>query len=214
MASLPRTAGVARQLARSYATAASKSVSVPLALHGIEGRYATALYTAAAKKNTLDQVEQDLAKVQSTIDRDARVRQFLDNPIVGKRAKKQGIQQLAKGQNLSALTLNLLEVLAENSRTSETTKVISAYKSLMAAHRGELQVVVTSSKPLSSNHLNKLKNSLAKGNLTAGAKSVNITNKVNPAIVGGLVIEFGDKTIDMSLAAKLAKLDKLLTDTI
>ncbi|RKP38978.1 OSCP/delta subunit of ATPase [Dimargaris cristalligena] len=210
MSSTRATASFAQQLTRGYATA-TKSIQVPLALHGIEGRYATALYTAAAKKNVLPQVEADLTKLMSTIEKDAKLRQFLENPILGKRIKKEGLQSLAKAQNYNAVTTNFLDVLAENSRMAEASKVIGAYNSLMAAHRGEVQVTVTSSKALSANQLNKLKTSLTKGNLVPDAKSLTVNNKVNPSIVGGLIIEFGDKTIDMSLASRLAKLDKLLT---
>ncbi|KAJ1928739.1 ATP synthase F0 subcomplex subunit OSCP atp5 [Tieghemiomyces parasiticus] len=210
--SFVRTSQLAQQATRAYATAAAtKNVSVPLALHGIEGRYATALYTAASKKNALPQVETDLKKLKTLIEKDTKVRQFLENPILGKKAKKEGIAALAKGQSLNQVTLNFLDVLAENSRMAEASKVINSYQSLMAAHRGEVQVTVTSSKALTGDQLNKLKASLSKGNLVANAKSVTVDNKVNPSIVGGLIIEFGDKTIDMSLASKLSKLDKMLT---
>ncbi|KAJ1654489.1 ATP synthase F0 subcomplex subunit OSCP atp5 [Dispira simplex] len=209
------TSGLVRQGTRTYATASTgSSVSVPLALHGIEGRYATALFTAAAKKNTLPQVEADLKKLQALVTKEAKVRQFLENPILGKHARRQGVDVITQGQQVNAVTKNFLQVLAENSRLAETSKIIQAYHSLMAAYRGELQVTVTSSKALGQDQLNRLKSSLSKGKLVQGAKSLNVVNKVNPAIVGGIIIEFGDKTIDMSLSSKLTKLDKLLTDTI
>jgi len=56
------------KLARGYATPAStKVVKIPLALHGIEGRYATALFGAASKKDALENVESELKKIKSVI---------------------------------------------------------------------------------------------------------------------------------------------------
>ncbi|KAJ1968516.1 ATP synthase F0 subcomplex subunit OSCP atp5, partial [Dispira parvispora] len=127
------TSGLVRQGSRTYATAATgSSVSVPLALHGIEGRYATALFTAAAKKNTLPQVEADLKKLQTLVTKEAKVRQFLENPILGKHARREGVDVITQGQQVNAVTKNFLQVLAENSRLAETPKIIQAYQSLMA----------------------------------------------------------------------------------
>jgi F-type H+-transporting ATPase subunit O len=59
--------------------------------------------------------------------------------------------------------------------------------------------------------LTQLKNNLSKSSLAKDAKSVVIKNSVNPSILGGLIIEVGDKTIDLSVASKVMKLNKLLT---
>ncbi|KAJ2438971.1 ATP synthase F0 subcomplex subunit OSCP atp5, partial [Coemansia sp. RSA 2337] len=62
--------------------------------------------------------------------------------------------------------------------------------------------------------LKDVKDSLTKGGLIKNYKEVNVVNKVNPSILGGMVVEFGDYTIDMSVSSRLAKLEKLLTDSI
>ncbi|GBC25099.1 ATP synthase subunit O, mitochondrial [Rhizophagus irregularis DAOM 181602=DAOM 197198] len=153
------------KLARSYATPAStKAVKVPLALHGIEGRYATALFGAASKQQTLEKVEAEL-------------------------------------------------ILAENGRLPVTTKIINSFQSLMVANRGEVPVTIITAKDLDPNILRRLEKSLTNF-LDQGQKLI-VTNKVNPLILGGLVVEIGnDKTIDLSVSSKLAKLNKLLTDAI
>ncbi|KAI8055214.1 OSCP/delta subunit of ATPase [Syncephalis plumigaleata] len=177
-----------RSVARGYATA-SGSVQPPLVLHGIDGRYASALFTAAAKKNALDAVEGDLNRIKTI-----GIQSFLSNPTVDRVQKRQGVDSLLKKGKYS-----------ENGRLAETTKIISAYQSLMMAHRGEVLAVVTSAKALEANTLRQLKDSLSKSELAAG-KTLKMENKVNPAILGGLIVE----TIDVSVSSKITKYNKML----
>jgi ATP synthase F1 delta subunit len=115
-------------------------------LHGIDGRYASALYSAAAKKNVLPQVESELSKMKSLIEKDSRLAQFLESPIIQRSKKVEGVKSLLKQGAYSDVTKNLFTVMAENGRLDLTTKVINAFGSLMAAHRGEVLVTVTSTK--------------------------------------------------------------------
>ncbi|KAJ1564584.1 ATP synthase subunit O, mitochondrial, partial [Nowakowskiella sp. JEL0078] len=137
------------KLVRRYASSASTSVSdVPLTLHGIDGRYATALFTAAAKKNTLELVETELNQFKSLLTRDAGVKRFLETPILDRKLKIEGIKIILTtgSTKFSPITTNLFTVLAENGRLDHTSKLIDAYLSLMTAHRGEVNVTVTSAK--------------------------------------------------------------------
>ncbi|KXN73013.1 F1 complex, OSCP/delta subunit of ATPase [Conidiobolus coronatus NRRL 28638] len=214
MSSITRTlAQSAPKLARSYATA-TQSVQVPLTLHGIHGRYATALYTAAVKKNALDQVEGDFKKFTETLTKDPKVVALLENPTLKKEARAAVVEAVFQKAKLNPLTTNLFAVLSENRRLDQATKIVESYQALMSAHRGEVVVNVTSAKTLESDLLTQLKNNLSKSSLAKDAKSVVIKNSVNPSILGGLIIEVGDKTIDLSVASKVMKLNKLLTDAI
>ncbi|RUP44402.1 ATP synthase, H+ transporting, mitochondrial F1 complex, O subunit, isoform CRA_b [Jimgerdemannia flammicorona] len=132
-------------MARAYATAA-QTVQVPLVLHGIDGRYATALYTAAAKKQVLETVETELKQVSAIVSKDNGVQNFLHNPTLNRDAKKEGIKFVLKSGKYSELTQNLFQTLAENGRLSETLKIIDSYTQLMIAHRGELPVTISSAK--------------------------------------------------------------------
>ena len=116
----------------------------PITLFGLEGRYATALYTAAARQNSLDAVEKDLSAFAQAIKKDEAFKSFLENPTVPRATKLSGLNGVVKKSN--ELTTNLLDVLAENGRLSTLDKVIGAYGELMSAHRNELPLVVTSAK--------------------------------------------------------------------
>lgn len=115
-------------------------------LHGVDGRYATALFSAAAKKNSLETVEQDLKKIQMDFAKNKQLVDFLETPVVGKIDKIAGINKLLQGGKYSEVVLNFFNVLAENGRLDQTSKIINAFEQLLGAHRGEVTVVVTSAK--------------------------------------------------------------------
>ncbi|KAJ1563705.1 ATP synthase F0 subcomplex subunit OSCP atp5 [Nowakowskiella sp. JEL0078] len=200
-------------LVRRYATSAS---TVPLTLHGIDGRYATALFTAAAKNNTLDLVETELNQFKSLFAREAGIKRFLETPILDRKLKIEGIKIiLADGSaKYSQITSNLFAVLAENGRLDQTSKIIDAYLSLMTAHRGEVNVTVTSAKQLDTTILNKLKATLQKSSLIESTQKALITNKVDPSILSGIIIEVGGQTIDFSVSSRINKMNRLLTQAI
>ncbi|KAJ1565392.1 ATP synthase F0 subcomplex subunit OSCP atp5, partial [Cladochytrium tenue] len=207
-------------IARTYATAASPAASaaapqIPLVLHGIDGRYATALYSAAARTQTLDAVESDLKRVRTALASDAAARAVLETPVADRAAKRAAVAAALGGRPAGAdVTKNFFDLLAENGRLGLTVKVAEAFEALMTAHRKEVAVVVTSAKELDSKSLNRLRESIAKSPLVGASSKLLLTNKVDAAILGGLIIEVGDKTVDLSVSSKVAKLDALLKETI
>ncbi|KAF9389086.1 ATP synthase F0 subcomplex subunit OSCP atp5 [Podila verticillata] len=212
IANVRRALNSAPQVARGYATATS--VQVPAVLHGIEGRYATALYTAAAKKQALDVVEADLKQVKKVVEKDSKLREFLENPTINRIEKKSGVQQMLAAGKYNDLTKNFFDTLAENGRLYDTVKIINSYGSLMSAGRGEVQVTITSAKELDAKEVAKVKGFLAKSSFVTAKQTLIVSNKVNPSILGGLVVEFGDKTIDLSVSSKINKLNQLLQEAI
>ncbi|KAI9032627.1 OSCP/delta subunit of ATPase [Phycomyces nitens] len=208
-----RLTTVVPQLARGYA-AAAKAPKVPVTLFGLNGRYATALYSAAARQNALDAVEKDLKALDTLVAKDKTVQAFLENPTINRRVKLDGINALlSKAGKPSEVTKNLFETLSENGRLDQTTKVISSFAELMSAHRNELALVITSTKELDKVTLNKIADSLQKSGLAEGKKLL-VSNKVKADILGGLLVEIGDKSIDLTVSTRLAKLNKLVTDSI
>ncbi|KAI8833839.1 OSCP/delta subunit of ATPase [Chytriomyces cf. hyalinus JEL632] len=204
---------IQRVFARSMATAASP-VKIPVVLHGIDGRYATALYSAAAKKNVLEAVESELNKIGGLIEKDVRVQTFMETPIIDRAAKKAGVASILSSGRYSELTSNFFQVLAENGRLDQTRKVVSSFQQLMTAHRGEVQVTVTSAKELDTRVFRQLQDILKKSTLIEKNQKIVLSNKVDATIVGGLIIEAGGKTIDLSVSSKVAKLERLLKEAI
>ncbi|KAF2749110.1 OSCP-domain-containing protein, partial [Sporormia fimetaria CBS 119925] len=215
-ASAPRAPLAARAWARSYAAAAAPSTKPPVALFGIDGTYASALYTAAAKTNSLDPVAKSLESLSAVFKKDPKLTQVLGAPTLTKEDKQQIIAELQKhlGQDKGDIVKNLLVTLAENNRLGALQGVADNFGVLMSAHKGEVELVVTSATQLDNKTLSRLESAVSKSKYVSQGQKLKVVPKVNPDIRGGLIVEIGDRTIDLSVSAKMAKMNKLLRDSL
>ncbi|XP_029021255.1 ATP synthase subunit O, mitochondrial [Betta splendens] len=199
-----------RQFSTSVIRPAAKMVKPPIQVYGVEGRYATALFSAASKQNKLDQVEQELAKL-STLIKDPKISGVVMNPHVKRSIKQKTFTDALAKAKVSPITINLINVLADNGRLTLTGEVIAAFGKMMSAHRGEVICSVTTAQPLDEANLADLKAAL-KGFLQKG-ETIKLNTQSDPSILGGMIVSIGDKYVDMSTKTKIQKLTKLIRET-
>nr|AOE23897.1 mitochondria ATP synthase subunit O-like protein [Apostichopus japonicus] len=200
----------ARQFTTSVAQA--QFVKPPIQVYGTGGRYAHALYSAASKEKKLEQADSELKSFRNTLQQNAKLQQFLNNPVVKKNEKTGVVSDYLKGQKMSPLTVNFFGVLAENNRLSKLDEVFSAWSKIMSAHRGEVVCTVTTAKPLDANKQKQLNEAL-QGFLKKGEK-LNLNLNVDAAVIGGMVVEIGDKYVDMSTATKVKQMTNLIQQSV
>lgn len=128
----------------------------PIQVFGIEGRYATALYSAASKQKSLEAVEKDLLNFQADFKKDAKLRDFILNPTTKRSIKAKALKDAAAQVKFAPATGFLLECLAENGRLNKLDAVINAFKLMMSAQRGEVVCEVITAKPLSDSQRKEL----------------------------------------------------------
>ncbi|CAG8011623.1 unnamed protein product [Penicillium salamii] len=198
---------------RSYAT--SQEVRAPVALFGVDGTYATALYTASSKSSALDQTARSIATLGETLKADKKLVNILGAPTLSNADKKSIVEELAKvaGADKAGIVQNFLETLAENNRLGSLNGVCEKFATLMGAHRGEIDLNITSAQELDAKTLNRLEKAVSKSEYSQGQK-LKVVAKVDPALVGGLVVEIGGRTVDLSVSSKIAKMNKALTDAL
>ncbi|EGC46536.1 ATP synthase subunit 5 [Histoplasma capsulatum var. duboisii H88] len=212
---LSSTRVAVRTGARTYATTTT-SPKPPIALFGIDGTYANALYIASAKTSNLEQTSKALATLGEVLKTDVKLPGMLSAPTLTAADKSQIIQELqrvAGGPGKDNILNNFLSTLAENNRLGVLQGVCEKFAALMSAHNGEIELVITSAQKLDTKTLQRLEAAVAKSEYSQG-KKLKVVSKINPDIVGGLVVELGDRTIDLSVSSKIAKLNKVLTDTL
>lgn len=183
-------------------------IKPPVQIFGMEGRYACALYSAATKMKTLDQVEKDLVKFQAVIKKDEKLRDILSNPTIQRKVMMSAIKHVGETSNMTPASTNLLVTLAENGRLKRTDAVITAFRTIMAAHRGEVVCEVITAKPLESGQQSKLESALKA--FLKPSETLQITSKVDPSIIGGMIVSIGDKYVDMSISTKVKKYKELI----
>ncbi|XP_060903823.1 ATP synthase subunit O, mitochondrial [Labrus mixtus] len=199
-----------RQFSSSVARPVAKLMKPPIQVYGVEGRYATALFSAASKQKKLDQVEQELGNVSALI-KDPKLSSIVMNPHVKRSLKLKIFGDALTKAKVSPIIMNFINVLAENGRLPLTGSVISAFGKMMGAHRGEVICSVTTAQPLDADSLNELKVAL-NGFLQKG-ESIKLETKSDPSILGGMIVSIGDKYVDMSTKTKIHKLTKLIKET-
>ncbi|KAJ5243376.1 ATP synthase subunit 5 [Penicillium citrinum] len=192
-----------------------RSPPPPVALFGVDGTYATALYTASSKSAALDQTAKAIASLGQTLQADKKLGAILGAPTLTNADKQQIIAELQKvaGADKGDILKNFLATLAENNRLGSLEGVCEKFATLMSAHRGEIELSITSAQELDSKTISRLEKAVAKSEYSQGKKLKIVTN-VNPDLVGGLVVEIGDRTIDLSVSSKIAKMNKALTDAL
>lgn len=166
---------------------------------GLSGRYATALFDLAADNKALNTIAGSLAALSQALRESADLMTLTTSPVIDRTAAAAGIHAAAKQLGLDPLTINFLGVLAKNRRLAALPAIIADFNKLAAAQRGEVTAQVTSAHPLSEDQVVALKAKLRAG---LGADAA-LDLRVDPEILGGLIVRTGSRLIDSSLRTKL-----------
>ena len=168
----------------------------PVAARGRLARvYAEALMTAAGPN--ADAVGEELATLVQTLRADRTASAYLASPAVSKR-KKAPVLASAFG-SASATVRNLLGVLNQNNRLNLLAGVQTAFQTLLDAQAGRVRVKVRSAAPLADDQKQRLADTLRS---IVGAQPV-LDVKVEPALLGGLVVQVGDRVFDTSVRTRI-----------
>lgn len=163
------------------------------------GRYALALFELARDSKQLEPVAQSLAALKTALAESADFRSLATSPLVGRAAATKAVAALAAAMGLDALTTRFLGVLAHAHRLPQLAAIIRAFETLHSRHKGESRAEVVSAHPLDAEQVEALEKSLR----TRVGRDVALDLKVDPAILGGLVVKIGSQMIDSSIRTRL-----------
>ncbi len=166
---------------------------------GLSGRYATALFGLATDGKALNAVAASLAALSQGLRESPDLATLTTSPVIDRTQAAAGIHAAAASLGLDPLTTNFLGVLAKNRRLASLPAIIADFNKLAAAQRGEVTAQVTSAHPLSDDQVVALKAKLRAG---LGADAA-LDLRVDPEILGGLIVRTGSRLIDSSLRTKL-----------
>ena len=168
----------------------------------LQGRYASALFDLASEKGFVTAVESDLDKLGEAIAQSADLAALIRNPQVSREDAARAMDAVSGVLGLSELARNFIGVLAGNRRLSALPDVVRAFAAIAAAQRGEVTAEVTSAHALSDDQLTQLAARLK----AREGKEIKIKTKVDPELLGGLVVKIGSRQIDGSIRTRLNSL--------
>jgi F-type H+-transporting ATPase subunit delta len=165
----------------------------------LSGRYAVALFDLARDAHSLDIVADSLSALKAAVAQSADFKGLINSPVWSRDAAGKTIAAVASSMGIDALTTKFLGVLAQNRRLGQLPAVIRAYETLLSNHKGEARAEVTSAHPLTKTQIGALAKSLK----ARVGRDVAVDAKVDPAILGGLVVKIGSQMIDSSIRTRL-----------
>ena len=175
---------------------------------GVADRYAQSLFELALEENAVETVESELVSFDRLVEENADFRRLVESPAFSSGDQLRAIEAIARETGASTLTGNFLKVVASNRRLFVLPGMIRRFRQLAAEHRGEIEVEVTSAHPLDDGQRNALSDALG----DFAGKSVTMREKVDPAILGGLIVKIGSRQIDTSIRSKLNSLKLALKE--
>lgn len=169
---------------------------------GLAGRYAKALFDLAEAEQALDAVAADLKTLRAMIADSSDLVRLIRSPVISREDQSKAMAALMTQAGCGPLTKKFIGLTARNRRLFALPAMIDGFGRILAERRGELTAEVTAAAPLAAKQMEALGASLEK---SVGRK-VGIDVKVDPAIMGGLVVKIGSRMVDSSLKTKLQQL--------
>ena len=190
-------------MAPEYGTATLASGGTTISSGGgLADRYAAALYAHAEDEHALDTVVTQMDALGRMIDDEPTMRRLLDSPLVDIQTAQSALRAVLESQDFHPIIQRFVGVIVANRRMGALRGVVAAFAALVADKRGVMVARVESAHPLTDVQENQLRARL----IEAGYSNVNIVKKVDPALLGGLVVRIGARLFDSSLKSRLQRL--------
>ena len=162
--------------------------------------YARALYEAAKDKDRLDVVREELADFVQAQREVPELRELLRNPQLDHRVKASALEELLGGDE--ELVRNFLLLLAEKNRAGEVEEIAREFEQMVALEEGILDVELTTAVELSDEEARDVIKQIEK----ASGRKVEASRRVDPDLIGGIVLQVGSHRLDASVRGRIDRL--------
>lgn len=171
---------------------------------GLAGRYAGALYALADDTNSLNEIVADLTDLANLVGENDDMKMLISSPALTRGEQQAGITAITQKAGAHALTVKFLGTLAENGRLFVLPKIISVFLEEHARRQGQISAEVVSAVTLDARRKVSVEKAVAS---LAGSDKLSLSMRVDPSLIGGLVVRIGSRMIDTSIKTKLSRLE-------
>lgn len=169
-------------------------------ISGMAGRYANALFELALDNKAVDAIKADLDRFDALIGESPDLNRLVRSPVFDADEQLRALAAVLDKAGIGGLAANFLRVVTTNRRLFAVRDMIRAYRALVARHKGEVTAQITVAEPLSDKNRDALGDALKS---VTGGKDIDFDVKIDPAIIGGLIVKVGSRMVDSSLRTKL-----------
>ena len=169
---------------------------------GMAGRYATALFELALETNSVEQVQSDLKAFDALVAANPDLMRLVRSPVFSAEEQGKALGAILDKAGIGGLAGRFLQVVSSNRRLFAVSDMIKGFRKLVARHKGEVTAEATLAEMPSAAHLAAIKAALK----ALTRKDVQVEVKVDPSIIGGLIVKLGSRMVDSSLRTKLNSL--------
>lgn len=181
-----------------------------MSLKRISTRYAKSLIGLAQERGELEKVNEDVQMFQE-VAKNKDFAALLRSPIINV-DKKRSIVKALFGGKTTELTEKFLNIVMTKGRESYLPAIMSEFTEQYKAIKGVSNLTITSAEKLSDAAIEKIKQKLISEK--AITTNVEVATKIDPSIIGGFILEFGDELYDASISRKLKVLRKDFTGNL
>jgi F-type H+-transporting ATPase subunit delta len=175
---------------------------------GIAGRYAQAAFDLAREETMLPALEADIGALEEALSSSPDLRRLIGSAIYSREEQGAAIAAIGQRMKLSPVMLNVLGLMAQKRRLFVLPQLLQTLRLLLAQARGEVSAEVISAQPLSAKQLQQLADTLS----ASAGKAVRLNARVDPTLIGGLVVRIGSRMIDTSIRAQLGRLQNIMKE--
>ena len=166
---------------------------------GMAGRYATALFELAREERAVDPVKADLDRFDALLAESPDLLRLVRSPVFSSDQQSRALAAILDLAGISGLAAKFLLVVAQNRRLFAVRAISKDFRTLVAHYKGEVTAEVTLAERPDDRQLAAIKDALR----TVTGKDVQVDVKVEPSIIGGLIVKVGSRMVDSSLRTKL-----------
>ncbi len=163
------------------------------------GRYALALFGVALEAGSIDKVEADLATFGGFIQESRDLRLLITSPVFTSGQQERAIAAILEKAGMNKTTTDFLRLVAKKGRLSVLPEIIRLFRDRVRVSRGIVRAEVSMAEEPSAKTLSSITATLKE---TAGAE-VDVTVKIDPNLIGGLIVQMGSRMMDASVRTKL-----------
>jgi len=169
---------------------------------GLAERYAAALFDLADERRILDEAAANLRQLKAMMTESVELSRLIRSPILSREEQGKAVVVLAERAGFAPLVRDFLAVVARNRRLFAVPAMIEAYLEKLAQRRGEVTAEVAAAQALSTTQIDLLREQLRR----SVGRQVAIDVRVDPGLIGGMIVKVGSRMIDGSIRSKLQRL--------